>query len=1186
VKALVDRLTVGKIPYKTPEIKISVSSIIQSVEADSCFGDHFVIESLNDVAVRGLVYSTNSRVKIENNQFGGTMNQINYRVDTNNVVDGKKIEGTINIVSNAGEYAIPYDITVLDYTIKSSIGNVENYFHFANLVQMNYEEALKLFTSKDFKRLMAKNDPRHLALYDGLFGGIDKELAMEEFLITINKKKPVILNVNRERALFKNVQVNYSDVFVLSRSTWGYTDISVEIDGTFLKECRNKISQDDFIGNKYEYKFLIDADKLYKGINYGRIVFKCHNQILKCSIEIDNSSNDDRLLNTNIKDKIIKAANRYLDFRMKKCNLANWANESLSLMEGLIHLDESLLMPVLVKAQILISQEKTEEAGRILDDFIKNKLIDADKNIDLYCYYLYVRSLEKREVVYTTAALEEVKKVYEKENSWKNLWVMLYLDERYEINKSLKYTMIKEQFGKGCHSPFMYYEALNVINEQPRLLRILNNFELQILLFGARHDYISDGLASQLAELAVLEKKFSTALYQILTLIYKNNKDIGILTAICSVLIRGSKVDSRYFKWYESGVNEDIRLTNLYEYYMFSIDQSYVGLLPKIIYMYFIYNGEALGRRQAFLYSNIINNKRRIPNIYHNYLQIMEQYLVDQLFLGNMDRELSIIYNDILKSSIINGDIAKNLPDIILTYELVCNDPNMKEAVVIHKETTGETIHKIVDGKAYVSIYTEDPIIVFIDTYGRRFTEVSYELVQLLNMQEYLKQSFELYRDNEYLLLYFSEKYTRYQNNPLDTVDVYKNIMTYKNIRPKYKQDLIDDIVNFYYENYKGDQLNDYLVTIDKTKLHATTRDKVIEMMIEQGLYEAVYQEIKNFGYQSIDYGSLAVCCTRFIESADLAEDHLLVEICAYVFKKGKYNEEILGYLSKNFYGTIDEMIEIWKAENDFVYENHELEERILVQVMFTGNTKADLSEIFKSYYRYGIGKNIRIAFYTYCSYNIFMKKIDHVAIREGSYIFEYLEKDMMQGFGVSGISKIALVEYASMKEQVTEKQKELYKNLMYQLSDHNVIFEFYKKFTRWFEVPFYVTDRTVVDYRTMPDAKVHISYTIGNNKEESRLIVEEMTCIHPGIYVKNFTLFYGDKVNYYISEISEDENITSDSCLIRMDNPHQFNDDSRYSMINHIIIAKENGEKEAEQEAVRAYVEKRHVVENIFYIC
>ena len=45
-----------------------------------------------------------------------------------------------------------------------------------------------------------------------------------------------------------------------------------------------------------------------------------------------------------------------------------------------------------------------------------------------------------------------------------------------------------------------------------------------------------------------------------------------ILQEVCSLLIKGSKTGPDAFTWYQMGVESHLRITNLYEYYMASVD--------------------------------------------------------------------------------------------------------------------------------------------------------------------------------------------------------------------------------------------------------------------------------------------------------------------------------------------------------------------------------------------------------------------------------------------------------------------------------------------------------------------------------------------------------------------------------------------------------------------------------------
>ena len=100
----------------------------------------------------------------------------------------------------------------------------------------------------------------------------------------------------------------------------------------------------------------------------------------------------------------------------------------------------------------------------------------------------------------------------------------MYMDDRYDQNPSLKYTLVKDQFNKGCTSPVMLYEAAKIISKQPELLRVINKFELLLLRFINKYDMYNDNLNKQIVTLFEKEKQFDKIKFD------GTNKDIFIST--------------------------------------------------------------------------------------------------------------------------------------------------------------------------------------------------------------------------------------------------------------------------------------------------------------------------------------------------------------------------------------------------------------------------------------------------------------------------------------------------------------------------------------------------------------------------------------------------------------------------------------------------------------------------------
>lgn len=156
----------------------------------------------------------------------------------------------------------------------------------------------------------------------------------------------------------------------------------------------------------------------------------------------------------------------------------------------------------------------------------------------LYSYYLYVKSMLISNAVYTAKAAIDIKNLYENGNDdWRILWIRFYVDLTFGHNQSIKLMRIKESFRSGCKSGVMYMEALNVMNNQPHLLRVLDKFEIQVLTFGCKNNIVSEKLALHAAQIAVSDKNASNSKIELLKNIYKIYEKDEVLTSIISYLI-------------------------------------------------------------------------------------------------------------------------------------------------------------------------------------------------------------------------------------------------------------------------------------------------------------------------------------------------------------------------------------------------------------------------------------------------------------------------------------------------------------------------------------------------------------------------------------------------------------------------------------------------------------------------
>ena len=83
------------------------------------------------------------------------------------------------------------------------------------------------------------------------------------------------------------------------------------------------------------------------------------------------------------------------------------------------------------------------------------------------------------------------------------LWMLIYLDREYVYNKRLQYDTIRQLFQEGRNSSLLFFEACELLNENPNYMEELGSFEVSIFRWGVRYGYISMSLAWQFARLAL-----------------------------------------------------------------------------------------------------------------------------------------------------------------------------------------------------------------------------------------------------------------------------------------------------------------------------------------------------------------------------------------------------------------------------------------------------------------------------------------------------------------------------------------------------------------------------------------------------------------------------------------------------------------------------------------------------------
>ena len=333
------------------------------------------------------------------------------------------------------------------------------------------------------------------------------------------------------------------------------------------------LTEDDFLGNSCTLTVFIDLTRCHRGKNFGCLKLTHSYGELEIPVEmVVDSRRATRKARLTEKNETLRLMRLYEDFRNRKLSMEEWIKETGRLVESMAARDVDDVAVKLFQAQVLITRDQPQEAGWILDQ-VSDQLEKGQGNNTLLAYYLYLTSLIHRDLEYVDRVTAEVENIYRQDAAnWRVGWLLLYLSEEYYRSATAKWVFLEKQFSIGCSSPMLYIEALGIINNNPSILRRLGAFEQQVIWYAVRHDVLQPEVREHVIYLAEKVRDYSYVLFKTLNRMYEKSRDERLLQQICSLLVKGGRIGDKYFRFYRDGVENNLPITNLYEYYMMSLD--------------------------------------------------------------------------------------------------------------------------------------------------------------------------------------------------------------------------------------------------------------------------------------------------------------------------------------------------------------------------------------------------------------------------------------------------------------------------------------------------------------------------------------------------------------------------------------------------------------------------------------
>lgn len=1151
MRVRIGQIAAGRFNGTKPILAFSEETIDLSVIEGRSEAGSFVIESTNQIKICGIVYSTNPRMECLNPHFEGEKVRIRYQFNSKGLTEGDACEGKFVIVCNQIEYSLSFCARITRLYAEASTGAVKSLDDFTRLAASNWDEAYHLFYNRNFLNTIPYDNVYERLTYEGFACARPSGQNMEEFLIGVNKKQPVSINVDKSEEIFMASKEPQSGCFTITKDNWGYTEIRLRTDCEFIKLSKPVLTLDDFIGKTYLYEYIIDASAMHAGRNFGRIyidgVYQSFTIDITAGVRDDDGSISDIAVTKDIKECMVGIMELYTSFRLKRIVTGVWANETISILNHLHALVPDEHMYELMKAQAFIINRQRQEAKWILDDF---KHSNPDKKAPIWGYYLYLMTLLEREPSYVDNMTHEVELIfYENPDSVLLFWVLLFLRDQYFDDSAGKLKDIKYWVLRGCSSPYLYIEAYYLISQDPYLIKELSVFELRILSWAVKEKALTKELAGAIFEAVDLAGGFDNRVYELLTAAYEICPEAEYVGIICSYLIKGHKNDTCFHKWFELGIENKLRLTGLYESYLLTMDDRQISPVPKIIQMYFSFDNKLPYRKLAVLYNNIIAAKETEPEVYHKYRKAMGRFAMDQAQLRHIDDNLAVLYEDMLELGFINEELSAAFSDIIYTHKLIVFDKRIVRAIIYQNEMKEPQIVPVTDQCAYFELFSNDYVILFEDSRGYRYVKsISYRLQRLMDAEKYLDRCISLSPDRpQYIVSHF--KHVRdYSDFTKDDLKLFKPVFYSESFSDSYKAVMGYRILKYCQLHDYEDYVRPFLQSINFDTLQKDARKYLIDMLVSNRLYEKAYDMAMEYGIDMLAAASKVVLCENALKVQHV-DDDFMVQLAISAFKTGKYSDLVLKYLCENYTGPTDELINLWHAADKFSISSMKLDERILEQGIYTQIEPEKISDIFMEYYKRAGNEKLILAYISLVAHGYL-----HSGGCKADFIFDIIEKRFIGNRTLNDACQLALLKHFAEKTDITQAELEIEDTLLKYYIYNNMYFDFFARLDYRLLEKYFLYDKAFLQYESTPGTHVVLHYSRDEDGEEFNS--EDMVEMYDGIYVKTFVIFFGELIRYYITEEHDNSIEVKESNRLTCNNIPGDNDHSRYNLINEMIIS------------------------------
>ncbi len=405
-----------------------------------------------------------------------------------------------------------------------------------------------------------------------------------------------------------------------------------------------------------------------------------------------------------------------------------------------------------------------------------------------------------------------------------------------------------------------------------------------------------------------------------------------------------------------------------------------------------------------------------------------------------------------------------------------------------------------------------------------------------------------------------------------------------ENVEMTVRREACLKLLNYFYDMDDMRALDDYLEKLPRQEVFREfsmeERGEVLKILVLRGKYQEAYEWIKQYAPYFVDVKTLVRLVSEIMNQNNCVEDATLTAAALHVFRQGKYNSDVIRYLTLYYSGMTKNMRDIWKAAKSFGVDCYELSEKILIQMLYSGSFVGEKMEIFNYYISQGAKAEVEAAFLAQCAYDYFVNE----KVMEQS-VFRQMQNMYQRGEQLQWVCKLAFLKYyAENGRDLREEQLPLVRTFLQEMLRRRIHLNFFKEYEKYVDLTWEIMDKTIIEYRARPGNRAKIHYVVlHENGDTSGYRCEYMQDVYGGVCFKEFVLFFGESLQYYIMEEDNGEEQLTESGNLQKSDLLGNTDGSRYEMINDMLLGKNLQDYDTLDDLLEEYARREYLGSRLF---